>query len=97
MMHLLMLCHCKVVKVATKYLVNLDLVELLQNGGYSWQCIADVFSVSRTTLWRQIKETGMPINNYTDISDSDFISVRYTNAFSQYGAQVVNMGKCPTC
>ena len=55
----------------TKYLVNLDLVELLRNGGYSWQHIADVFRVSRTTLWRQIIESGMPINNYTDISDSD--------------------------
>ena len=59
----------------TKYLVNLDLVELLRNGGYSWQHIADVFSVSRTTLWRRIIESGMPINNYTDISDSDLDSL----------------------
>ena len=59
----------------TKYLVNLDLVELLRNGGYSWQHIVDVFSVSRTTLWRRIIESGMPINNYTDISDSDLDSL----------------------
>ena len=59
----------------SKYLVNLDLVELLRNGGYSWQHIADVFSVSRTTLWWRIIESGMPINNYTDISDSDLDSL----------------------
>lgn len=58
-----------------KLLVNLDHVELLQNAGYTWIDIAKVFKISRSTLWRRITESGMCIDNYTDISDADLDSV----------------------
>lgn len=42
---------------------------------YTWQQIAHVLMMSRTTLWRRLKEVGMPLSMYTDITDSELDGV----------------------
>ena len=39
---------------------------------YSWQQVADVLLVSRTTLWRRLTELRIPLSSYSDISDHEF-------------------------
>ena len=39
-------------------LLNLEKVELLRSSGYAWNEIATSLQVSRTTLWRRIREGG---------------------------------------
>ena len=51
--------------------VNLDLVELLRSAGYTWDEISKALMISRTTLWRRVKEGNLVITKYTDVSDND--------------------------
>lgn len=51
--------------------VNLDLVELLRSSGYTWDEISKALMISRTTLWRRVKEGKLVTNTYTSISDVD--------------------------
>ena len=53
------------------YIVNIDQVELLRSSGYTWQEIADCLGVSRSTLWRRLRECNCTIERYTDISDHE--------------------------
>ena len=52
-------------------ILNIDQVELMRTCGYKWEDIADDLQVSRTTLWRRVKELGIPLERYTEISDAD--------------------------
>ena len=52
-------------------ILNIDQVELMRTCGYKWEDIADDLQVSRTTLWRRVKEMGIPLERYTEISDAD--------------------------
>ena len=54
---------------------NLDKMELLRGCGYTWSQVADALQVSRTTLWRRIKEANFEIKKYTDICDDELDSV----------------------
>ena len=47
--------------------VSLEFVELLREAGYTWSQVAAVIGVSRTTLWRRIKETNTFPNKYSPI------------------------------
>ena len=49
--------------------VSLEFVELLREADYAWSQVATVIGVSRTTLWRRIKETNTFPNKYSPISD----------------------------
>ena len=51
--------------------VNLDLVELLRSAGYTWDEISKALMISRTTLWRRVKEGNLVTTKYTDVSDND--------------------------
>ena len=42
---------------------------------YTWQQVADVLMMSRTTLWRRLKEVGMPLSLYNDITESELDGV----------------------
>lgn len=54
-----------------KVLVNVDLVELLKSANFTWQEIADALQVSRTTLWRRLKELNISTGRFSDICDLD--------------------------
>ncbi len=51
--------------------INMDQVELLRCAGYAWGEIADVFLVSRSTLWRRVRASGFHFSSFTNISDND--------------------------
>ena len=51
--------------------INVDQVEMLRQVGYSWQEVADAVGVSRTTLWRRLREQNVTLSPYTDISDDE--------------------------
>ena len=42
---------------------------------YTWQQVADVLLVSRTTLWRRLNELDIPLSSYSDISDAELDGV----------------------
>ena len=50
-------------------------VELLRGMRYTWQQVADVLMISRTTLWRRLNELGIPLSSYSDINDSELDGV----------------------
>ena len=50
-------------------------VELLREMRYSWDQIAEVLMVSRTTLWRCLNELGLTLSSYSDITDSELDGV----------------------
>ena len=52
-------------------LVNLEQVELLRGCGYTWVEVADCLNVSRSTIWRRLKEMDVSLETFSDISDSD--------------------------
>lgn len=51
--------------------LNIDQIELLRSSGYTWCEIASVILVSRTTLWRRVREAGVLADPFTDISDQE--------------------------
>ena len=57
-----------------KILINIDTVELLRGCGYNWSQIADALQISRTTLWRHLKNANCVVQKYSEISDDDLDS-----------------------
>lgn len=58
-----------------RIIVNIDTVEFLRSCGYTWNQVAHALQVSRSTLWRRLKEADYEINKYTDISDDELDSI----------------------
>ena len=58
-----------------KIYINVDQVELLRSGGYTWDEIADCFLVSRATIWRRLREAGVVASKYSDISDGNLTTM----------------------
>ena len=54
-----------------RLLIKIEHVELLQSVGFTWQEIADAVQVSRTTLWRRLREEGVATSRYSGISEDD--------------------------
>lgn len=51
--------------------VNIEQVELLRSSGFTWDEVSQIVSVSRTTLWRTFHRLGVPLQKYSDTSDSE--------------------------
>lgn len=49
--------------------VFINMVELLRSVGYTWSDVASDLLISRTTLWIKLREVGVHLEKYTDISD----------------------------
>ena len=62
-----------------KVYVNVKFVELLKEAGYTWTEIGAILGTSKSTLWRHLKDSGVLISPYCDVSDSalDYIVRRY--------------------
>ena len=58
-----------------KIQLNLDNVEFLRGCGYTWSQVAGALQVSRTTLWRRLKEANFEVVKYTDICDDELDSI----------------------
>ena len=50
-------------------------VEFLREMHYSWDKVADVLMVSRSTLWRRLNELGISLSSYSNITDSELDGV----------------------
>ena len=71
--------------------INIDQVEMLRDIGYTWQEVADAVGVSRTTLWRRLREENISISSYTEISDCDLDNVimQIQNNFPNVGLVMI--------
>ena len=49
--------------------INIDDVEFLRSLKFSWERIADIIGVSRSTLMRRIHDEGVVIETFSNISD----------------------------
>ena len=67
--------HQASVRGRPKIYINVDQVELLRSGGYTWDEIADCFLVSRATIWRRLREAGVVANKYSDITDRELDNI----------------------
>ena len=56
-------------------MLNLETVELLRSSGYTWNEVAASLQVSRTMMWRRIREAGYETERFTDISDDELDSI----------------------
>ena len=55
----------------SKLTMNREHVELLRSSEFTWEEVAQILSISHTTLWRRVQELGIPMCKYSDISDHD--------------------------
>ena len=74
-----------------KILLNVDAIEFYRECGYTWNEVADILGVSRSTLWRRLKEASLHMNKYTDISDHDidFIVAQIQREYPNCGQQMI--------
>lgn len=49
--------------------INIESVELLRSCGYTWN------EVASDTIWRQLKDAGIQMSKYADISDDELDSI----------------------
>ena len=42
---------------------------------YTWNAVAEVLMISRTTLWHRLREMNFPLSSYSNISDSELDAV----------------------
>ena len=62
-------------------------VELLREMSYTWQQVADVLMISRSTLWRRLTLLGIPISKFSNLSDTELDGVveLFVRQFPNYG------------
>lgn len=74
-----------------RVVINVEHVELLRSCGYTWNEVADAIQVSRTTIWRRLRDAGVHLSKYSDISDQelDTIVVQFQNSNPNYGQQLL--------
>ena len=63
-------------------------VELLQQLGFSSNRVSEFLLISRTTLWRRLRENGLNFKNFSCVSDShlDYITGQLAKQFPNYGS-----------
>ena len=55
-----------------RILIDLEDVEFLRSVRFSWVQIADIFGISRSTLYQRLDEEGIcRLTSYTEIADTD--------------------------
>ena len=67
--------------------INIEQVELLRGAGFTWQELAGAICISRTTLWRRLREQNIQMSSYSDNSDHDLdeLMVTLQHNFSNAG------------
>ena len=74
-----------------RIVISVEHVELLRSCGYTWNEVADALQVSRSTIWRRLKEAGIHLQRYSDISDHELDSIveRFQRENPNYGQQLL--------
>lgn len=73
--------------------LNMDQVELLRSTGFTWNEVADSMMVSRATLWRRVRESGLTLDSFTDVSDRELdAAVRDFRSRHPHCGQVITHG-----
>ena len=74
-----------------RIVLNVEHIELLRSCGYTWNEVADALQVSRATIWRRLRESGLDMQRYSDISDDelDMIVGRFQSENPNYGQQLL--------
>ena len=80
---------CSGLRGRPRIVINVEYVELLRSCGYTWNEVADALQVSRSTIWRRLKEAGIHLQRYSDISDHELDSIveRFQRENPNYGQQ----------
>ena len=50
-----------------KVMINIDAVELLRSCGYTWNEVAGALQVSRSTIWRRVKDAGIELSTVISV------------------------------
>ena len=51
--------------------INFELVELMHSSGFTKSDIVKALLISRTTLWQSLREQGVHLDSYSELSDDD--------------------------
>lgn len=54
-----------------RIVVNLEQVDFLRSCGYTWEEVAQCLQVSRSTLWRCMREINASMGKYSEINETD--------------------------
>ena len=75
-----------------RMVINVEHVELLRSCGYTWKEVADAIQVSQSTIWRRLRDAGLHLSKYSDISDVelDTIVEQFQNNNPNYGQQLLH-------
>ncbi|XP_064395913.1 uncharacterized protein LOC135342950 [Halichondria panicea] len=63
--------------------ISLEQVELMREAKFTWKEISGALLISRSTLWRRLKQNGYSFRNYSDISDQELEDM-LTNLIQQF-------------
>ncbi len=58
-----------------RVVLNMDQVDLLRSAGFTWREVENAMLISRSTIWRRLRETGTFMSKYCDIADSALDSI----------------------
>ena len=72
-------------------MLNVEQIELLRSCGYTWNEVAEALQVSRSTIWRRVRESGLDIQRYSDISDDELDTIvgQFQSENQNYGQQLL--------
>jgi len=48
--------------------VNVERIQFFRSAGYSWNEVASAVGVSRTTMWRRLRDLGIEFDKFSDMS-----------------------------
>ena len=71
--------------------INMYIINVMCDAKFTWKEISEALLISRTTLWRRVKECGASIKCHTDISDFDLDTVlrSLNNRFPHSGLSII--------
>ena len=74
-----------------RLVVNVDQVELLRLSGFTWKEVEDAMLISRSTIWRRLREAGTFMSKYSDASDSalDWVVREFRHSHPHAGQVII--------